>query len=273
MFFSVIVPTCGRLDMLQRAISSLDAQTYKDFEVVIIDDMKEGTLDLSAFDYKNLDIVIVKNTGEHGVSRARNLGIARAKGQWICFLDDDDEFSYDYLSVLHENIESDETIDLYWCGVRVKLNPQEHKKPLRELLPYKNEDVFTIGISYGVVIKSSVLTRYGYFNDEFIVGEDTELLFRLLDNNILIKPIKMIGVIKDETHTNRLSSGYKIYSEKKVYERLFDMYLGLLQKHKKMYFILLCWSTYVHFINKNYHSSASMLGKMIKTCLLMVFRR
>lgn len=273
MFFSIIIPSCGRLGMLERAIASLDAQTYKNFEIVIVDDMKEGSLDMAALDYKHLNIIVVKNNGAHGVSRARNLGIVSATGQWICFLDDDDEFCSDYLNTLQKNIEADSSTDFFWCGVQLKLNPQESKKSLVELLFYKDTDVFKIGISYGVAVKASVLDRYGYFNDDFFVAEDTELIFRLLDKNIITKPIKMIGVIKDETHTNRLSSGYKIYSDTRVYERLFDMYHNLLLKHKNIYFDLLSWSVYVHLINKNYHFSAVMFRKMLKTLFMKPLKK
>ena len=87
---SVIIPTYNRASVLQRAIRSVFVQTFRDFELIVVDDgSSDSTTDLlESFDGK-LKAVVQKN---HGVSAARNLGIKRSTGALLAFLDSDDEW-------------------------------------------------------------------------------------------------------------------------------------------------------------------------------------
>lgn len=87
--FSVVIATFNRVDGLERAISSVLSQDYDEFEVVIVND---GSTDSTADYLKSLTdprlMVLERPNG--GLSAARNTGIARATGDWMVFLDDDD---------------------------------------------------------------------------------------------------------------------------------------------------------------------------------------
>jgi glycosyltransferase involved in cell wall biosynthesis len=89
---TVVVPTVGRPMVVLRAVRSVLEQTYRDFElIVVIDGPDEATRDaLSAITDSRLRIFELSENG--GVSKARNLGVSRGIGQWIAFLDDDDEW-------------------------------------------------------------------------------------------------------------------------------------------------------------------------------------
>ena len=84
---SVIVPTYNRPGYLARALASIRAQTYRDYEIVVINDCGE--------DVRNLcglfgPVVYVDHNQNMGLPTARNNGIRKAKGQLISYLDDDD---------------------------------------------------------------------------------------------------------------------------------------------------------------------------------------
>lgn len=102
---SVIIPTYKRSEKLDRAIQSVKNQSYKNFEVVIVDDNNPDTeyrknTENHMKKYKNDErIKYFKMEKNGGGAAARNYGIEKAKGEYICFLDDDDEFTPDKIEV------------------------------------------------------------------------------------------------------------------------------------------------------------------------------
>lgn len=85
---SIIVPTKDRPDLLRRALASAQAQTYRDFELIVVDDGDGGGARLA--EELGLDHLQALLTGGSGQVPARNLGVAAARGRRIAFLDDDD---------------------------------------------------------------------------------------------------------------------------------------------------------------------------------------
>lgn len=89
---SVIVPTHNRADLLPRAIDSLFAQTYGDYEILIVDDCSlDNTQDVIA-GFADPRIRSFRHDRNRGQSAAINTGIAHARGEYVGFLDDDDEW-------------------------------------------------------------------------------------------------------------------------------------------------------------------------------------
>jgi glycosyltransferase involved in cell wall biosynthesis len=101
---SVVIPTRNRREKLQRALASLDQQTYRDFEVWLVDDgSTDGTGDFLEssqlqMTYPNIPAIHkITNAPSRGAAAARNQAMARANGELIAFLDDDDIWFPDYL--------------------------------------------------------------------------------------------------------------------------------------------------------------------------------
>lgn len=90
---SVIIPTRNRPQTLARALASLQRQTHKALEVIVVDDASAETLhDVIAPFKKDLTIVYVRHDTNQGAARTRNAGLRLARGEYIALLDDDDEF-------------------------------------------------------------------------------------------------------------------------------------------------------------------------------------
>ena len=112
---SVIIPAYNVESSLERCALSVMGQTYKDFEVVLIDDGSTDSTpsicDALGQKYANIKVLHQKNSG---VSAARNKGIDIAKGEYLCFIDSDDYVEPDYLEQLYHAIDSNQA-DLAGC--------------------------------------------------------------------------------------------------------------------------------------------------------------
>jgi glycosyltransferase involved in cell wall biosynthesis len=103
-FFSVIIPTYNREKFILPAIESVLNQMFTDFELIIIDDASTDNTEQIVTSIADSRIVYVKNSINLERCTSRNIGIQRAVGQYICFLDSDDLYMPNHLEVLHSNI-------------------------------------------------------------------------------------------------------------------------------------------------------------------------
>lgn len=86
---SVIISTFKRTEYLKKTLESIEAQTYRDFEVIVVDDGTPGDANsLLCEQFEKVKYLKIANSG--GPSRPRNVGIQTAKGEYIAFVDDDD---------------------------------------------------------------------------------------------------------------------------------------------------------------------------------------
>lgn len=125
-FISVIIPTYDRPESLAYALDSLANQTYRNFEVIIAND-GEHSID-SILEASGLEREVVQEVltgGNRGVAAARNMGLEAAKGEIAAYLDDDDIFLPDHLSVHAEAYaESPSTHVVYTDAERVVFTPK-----------------------------------------------------------------------------------------------------------------------------------------------------
>ena len=89
---SVILPTYNRAHLLPRAINSVLSQSFKDLELIIIDDCSQDNTDQIVKSADDGRIKHLKHTRNKGSAAAKNMGLKHASGQYIAFLDDDDEW-------------------------------------------------------------------------------------------------------------------------------------------------------------------------------------
>ena len=89
---SVIIPTCNRCAYLARAIKSVLAQTYTDFEIIVVDDASTDDTREVVAQFKGNPIKYIRHKENKGGAAARNTGIVNSQSEYIAFLDDDDEW-------------------------------------------------------------------------------------------------------------------------------------------------------------------------------------
>ena len=125
---SIILPTYNSENTIERAISSVIFQNVNDWELIIIDDKStDKTYEILNKYKKQLGdrLTIITNEQNLGAGLSRRNGIAVAKGEFITFLDSDDELQYDFLSTMLY-IQKIQNVDIVWAGVKITF-PSKYK--------------------------------------------------------------------------------------------------------------------------------------------------
>jgi len=192
---SVIIPAHNDETRLPRAIRSVLGQSLPVSEIVVVDDGSEDRTAEVAASFPKTICLRQKNSGAAG---ARNAGIARARSEWIAFLDSDDEWTPDHIKNAWSLIQGQPGIAWYFC-------PYEKKSEsgrLISVLELKNavpsnrviEDYFLIeakgdsaGFTSCMIIRKRVLDEVGGFNEELrVVLNDVDLCLRIRQKGYLI---------------------------------------------------------------------------------------
>lgn len=161
---TVIIPIYNSQQSLSQCIESVLNQTYSNFELILIDD---GSTDRSLeickrFEQKDKRIRVFSKPNS-GVSFTRNVGISKARGEWICFIDSDDTVNEDYLQELYTD---NPNIDMIWTGIKtINIKSREIIKEIKfdnQLIIQGNPkesflSLLKIGYPYGKAFKSSIL--------------------------------------------------------------------------------------------------------------------
>jgi glycosyltransferase involved in cell wall biosynthesis len=115
---SVAIPTYNRAHLVGRAIRGALAQTFRDFELLVVDDgSTDGTSAVLAA-MGDPRLTCVRHERNAGISRARNTAIARARGEWMAFHDDDNEWAPDYLERQLAFAAARPGADMIYCRAR-----------------------------------------------------------------------------------------------------------------------------------------------------------
>ena len=197
---SVILPTYNRAALLPGAINSVLSQTYPNWELVIWDDGSTDNTEEVVRSHSDRRINYHRDEN-HGVSYARNRAIELSRGEYVAFLDSDDEWMAGKLSAQVEVMNSHPQIDLLFTDflsvsqTRSKaLRAFEHYSRAMRLLrvEHAGENLFIIdgGFLEGLavvdfiatdtaILRQGVLKRVGCFNEELRSSEDFELWWRM----------------------------------------------------------------------------------------------
>jgi glycosyltransferase involved in cell wall biosynthesis len=182
---SVIISLYNKEDYVTRAIESILAQTYKHYEIIVVDD---GSTDASrAVLEPYMERITYIWQENAGPGAARNRGIRESSGQYLAFLDADDYWLEEYLentvSFLERHLDVGAVATAYWrerAEGRLRWPPSnfgEHCGPIGDFFTIYAKTQFCWTGS--VLLKRDILVRLGGFRAELKVGEDTELWCRV----------------------------------------------------------------------------------------------
>ncbi|PKN26920.1 MAG: glycosyltransferase family 2 protein [Deltaproteobacteria bacterium HGW-Deltaproteobacteria-21] len=183
---SVIIPTYNRAGMVKRAVRSVLSQDYENFEIFVVDD---GSTDETSSLFENVEdgrLKFIRLERNVGGAQARNAGLSLARGEFIAFLDSDDEWFPSKLTKQLERFrELPEEYGLVYCGL---LFAHSNGKPEREFVGNAAgvflEDLLVqnlIGSMSCVMVKKRYLDQLGGFDPLMKSCQDWDLYIRLMN--------------------------------------------------------------------------------------------
>jgi len=194
---SVIIPTYNRADLLPRAIDSVLNQTYRDLELIIVDDgSTDNTKEIvEKYQKKDERIKYLWEENYGGPARPYNLALKQCQGEYIAFLDSDDVWLPEKLEkqiAIFEEYDGKINLGLVICEAYVV--DLDRNDIGRLTFPY-NENLLgpeKFGLFFEkfgiislscVVIKKEVFKNIGYFDEKFKVSADVDIYSRILKNS------------------------------------------------------------------------------------------
>ncbi|MGL5934427.1 MAG: glycosyltransferase family 2 protein, partial [Cetobacterium sp.] len=224
---SVIMATYNRANSIKRAIDSVLNQKFQNFELIVIDDgSSDNTKEVIEGIEDSRIVYYHKENG--GQSSARNYGIKKAKGRYIMFLDDDDEFID---SALERSFRKIEETGLKWIYCAQYLSIRKDGEVLVDRGAGIKGDVYKYLLSgnflgTGEIFSKEVFEKIGYFDETLKIYEDKEMRVRLAREGYKIDYIEGY-IYKYYENESSVSSAYKdknkrkirfYYAQKKMYD-------------------------------------------------------
>ncbi len=187
-FFSIIVPTYNRAHLIGGTIESVIAQSFENWELLVIDD---GSTDHTIETVEKFSDLRIKYLWKENEERsvARNKGIELSQGKFVCFLDSDDIWRTNHLQLLFEKIKSnDNKKALYFTGMAWNFTDRK-QDVIFETPEGKNriEYIITNQIAPSTVCIPTAILQKEKFNTSLRINEDVELFARIATKLELIQ--------------------------------------------------------------------------------------
>jgi glycosyltransferase involved in cell wall biosynthesis len=207
---SVIIPTYNRSQKVARAIQSVLDQSFRDLEIIVVDD---GSTDDTnqRLDRFGFSIKYIRQSVNRGVSAARNRGIKSSCAPWIAFLDSDDYWLKGKLDVQMDFVHGNpgtvacQTEEI-WIRRGRRVNPKRrHRKPSGDI--FEQSLKLCLVSPSSVIIRRTVFDEVGLFDETLRAAEDYDLWLRISCRH----PVYLIDrglVVKEGGHTDQLSQRF-----------------------------------------------------------------
>lgn len=251
---SVIVPVYNLENYIERCLISIRNQTYRNIEIIVVDDgSTDNSWNIINKIAKEDDRIIPLHKENGGVSSARMLGLSHARGEWIGFVDGDDEIEKDMYEVLINNA-FEYNADISHCGYKMIFNDgrissfydtkvkkiQDNTTGIIDLLEgdliepglcnklYKKSLLKDVELDTNIKINEDLLLNYYLFkNSHLSIFEDlTKYYYIIRDNSAsrsklndskIYDPIKVKGIILNDCNSEIKEIAWKVYLRTIIY--------------------------------------------------------
>ena len=196
---TVIIPTYNSSKFIEKAIESVINQTYKDIEIIVVDDCSTDDTCQILQKYEQLpNFKLIVNESNTGVGIARKIGINNAKGEYITFLDSDDYLLNDFIDVNLQLIKEHDS-DVVYTSVKV-LSPDNKVKIVQVGNNFAQNEA-TLNIFFwcqmnfltGKLFKTNLLKKCKW--SERRVAEDVQTLFYIMYEAKKVRSYPYIGYV------------------------------------------------------------------------------
>ena len=244
---SIVIPTFNRPELLRRLLDSIRRQTFRDYEVIVVDD---GSPDQAAYrkllgDFKGKfkRLSYLRTRGRQGAPHARNLGIRRARHPWIALVDDDDEWLPEKLRLQAElaRRKGDGTGFLYtWAVARDEKGRTLHRYDRRvegDGLSAILGDNFVPSPS--VLARKDCLVRAGLFDESLPSCQDWDMWIRLFASGCRCAVVPRVLCIYHK-HSVTIGNNPRAY---RGYLRLAAKHFPLFLAHRPVTLLKVLWAS------------------------------
>ena len=188
MTVTVVLTTCNRARFLQRAVQSVLAQTWTDFELIIVDNASRDETPRIVKGFADPRIRYVRHAVNLGGPAARNTGIKQARGRYVAFLDDDDQWLPSKLEAQVRKMEdAPPEVGLIYTGTEVI--DEQTGALYRRYVPVFRGDVYQrllmgtiLGSVSSVLVRRACFDRVGFFDEELKSCQDWDMWLRLAEH-------------------------------------------------------------------------------------------
>ena len=227
---SFLIPTHNRADLLCQAIESILSQSYKNVEIIVIDDAStDNTEDLIKSQFGNR-VQYYKNDANHGVAYSRNLGLTYAKGKYIGLLDSDDILlDSNCVKKAIDILDSNQEIGLFTCDaycIDLEKNKIYEKTFFQMTIDHSDIElssgikdfdyVFSHGIhSCGAIFRKEITKDIGFLDTNYKIAWDEDFFLRLAAFDKFKIYYQNTALVGYRIHNNSFSSNFsQLYREK-----------------------------------------------------------
>jgi glycosyltransferase involved in cell wall biosynthesis len=185
--FSLIMTTLGRTNEIIILLDSLLSQSYKNFELIIIDQNDDDRVDKIYNQYKDKLDLRYYRCEKKGLSLGRNIGLKYISGDIIAFPDDDCEYETGTLEKADEFFEKNQNYSFYTCNTKEKNGNNAALETKKKDCDIGILNLLSVGISFTIFIRSEALAGFS-FDEQLGVGaaygsgEESDLLLYLIKN-------------------------------------------------------------------------------------------
>jgi len=224
---SIIIPCYNAEKTIVRALKSILIQSYRDYEIILVDDgSTDNTKKAIEYFLQDKDVkyryIYQENAGP---SKARNVGVKNASGEYVAFLDSDDEWHQDKLKIQMQIIE-DKKLNFLGSTYQYNQFTYKVKRDIKvEVYSFNSLLIKTRFSTPGIVMSKEFFISLGGFDNELKYAEDNDLWLRasLVNDLYMITEPKLVRLHKSAFGTSGLSS------------HMFAMYRGEIQLLTKLW--------------------------------------
>jgi len=225
---SVVIPSYKRPHMLGRALKSVLSQTYDNLEIIVVNDDPETDLDrITVLDDR---IKLINHEKNRGAPAARNTGIKNSTGEYIAFLDDDDEWLPEKIEKQVKKFEElDSNYGIVYCWWKII-----KKEKTIEKTPEKKGDIYPDSLqscpatTSATMLRKEVFDNVGPFNTELQSHQEWDMWFRT-SKKYKFSYIPEILMLQHRTHLDRISANINRHVE--TWDIIMEKYKDEFEKH------------------------------------------
>jgi glycosyltransferase involved in cell wall biosynthesis len=272
---SAVIPSYNYAAFVGKAIESVLNQTIRDVECIVVDDgSTDNTREVVAKYGDRVRYIYQKNAG---LPDARNTGVKAAQGEFVGFLDSDDEWEPDFVKVALDHFDKLPKEFGVVASRSTQVGPDSQPLGLKRLAPDHDEEASLTDLIFrtrffpsAVVARKSAVVEAGYFDTNY-VSEDRDMWIRIAERHrVFIHGQRLVLIRKHPTNMSKNASSMKT----KIKRTIAKAYRAYPQLRHRKFFWLHVWSFFYFQSGWTYYDQGKRLtaiGELLKSLVLSPF--